>query len=141
MMSTKVNRFACLIALTLLIASLTTSRQTALAAGEDAPVKTNSVRKNHHLPPHYRSIVNEKQREEIYKIQEQYEPRIKAIQDQLNALKKERDEKISAVLTAEQRKQVKEAAAWAKKKPKSAQSAESAKEVATPPPEESKRAK
>ena len=59
-------------------------------------------------------MVNEKQREEIYKIEDEYQPKIEALQKQLDAPRKERDEKISAVLTAEQKKQLEEAAAKAK---------------------------
>ena len=93
------------------------------------------------MPAHYASVVNEKQREEIYKIQEEYQPKIAALQKQLKALKKERDEKISAVLTAEQRKQVEEAAAKAKNVPVVPKDDKPAKEEPPLPPAEPKPAK
>jgi Spy/CpxP family protein refolding chaperone len=84
------------------------------------------------LPAHYAQVIDEKQRDEIYKIQEEYQPKIEALQSQLNALKKERDEKISAVLTAEQKKQVDQAAA--KRKSKDAPSAKPVEQPPTNPP-------
>ena len=68
------------------------------------------------LPAFYSQVVDQKQREAIYKIQEEYEPKIAALQDQLNALTKQRDEKVSAVLTPEQQKKVAELQAAAKAK-------------------------
>lgn len=54
------------------------------------------------LPAHYASVVDDNQRQAIYAIQEQYSGRIAVIQAQLEALTKERDDKIAALLTAQQ---------------------------------------
>jgi hypothetical protein len=108
------------------------------AADGKAPIKKILSKKGNRLPAHYASVVNEKQREAIYKIQEEYQPKIESLQKQLKALKKQRDEKISAVLTAEQKKQVEEAAAKTKNAPKDAKPA---KEEPPLPPVEPKPAK
>ena len=50
------------------------------------------------------------------KIQEEYKPKIDAARAQLDALVKEQNEKIAAVLTPEQKKKVEEAAANVKEK-------------------------
>ena len=68
------------------------------------------------LPNHYRHVVDEKQRQEIYKIQEEYASRLAALKAQLAAMTKERDEKVVAVLTPEQLKKVEQLAAEAKAK-------------------------
>lgn len=66
------------------------------------------------LPDHYPQVVTPEQREAIYKIQAEYQPRIQALKDQLQALQQEQKEKIAAVLTPEQKKQVEQAADKAK---------------------------
>jgi hypothetical protein len=72
------------------------------------------------LPSFYKEVVDQKQREAIYKIQEGYGPKIADLRAQLEALTKERDERIAAVLTPEQRKKLEDlrAAAKAKREPK-----------------------
>lgn len=135
MMRIKTSQFAYWTALSLLAVAFAMVEQTGSAGEAEATVKKVLARKGRRLPAYYRSVVNEKQREAIYKIQEEYQPKIEALQNQLDAIKKERDEKISAVLTAEQRRRVEEAASWAKQKPKNIQPAEPVKE-ATPAPSE-----
>ncbi len=68
------------------------------------------------LPNYYRTVVDEKQRQAIYKIQEEYAARLAALRDQLAALSKELDEKVTAVLTPEQAKKIQDLAAEAKTK-------------------------
>ena len=68
------------------------------------------------LPNYYRLVVDQKQREAIYEIQEEYAPKIAALKAQLAAITKERDEKIEAALTPEQLKKIEEAKAAAKAK-------------------------
>ena len=68
------------------------------------------------LPAHYRLVVDKKQRETIYGIQEEYSAQIKALKAQLADLMKQRDSKIAAVLTPQQQKKVEEAVAAAKAK-------------------------
>ncbi len=66
------------------------------------------------LPNYYRSVVDQKQRETIYKVQEEYAAKIDALKAQLEAITKERDEKVRAVLTPEQQKKVEDIATAAK---------------------------
>jgi Spy/CpxP family protein refolding chaperone len=73
------------------------------------------------LPNFYRQVVSEQQREEIYKIQASYQAKIEALQAQLKAVVDERDAKVTAVLTPEQKKKVEELAAAAKAKRQQAQ--------------------
>ncbi len=54
------------------------------------------------LPAFFATVVNEKQREEIYKIQSDYTAKLDELEKQLAALRAERDAKIDAVLTPEQ---------------------------------------
>jgi Spy/CpxP family protein refolding chaperone len=67
-----------------------------------------------HLPPYYSKVVTDQQRQEIYRIQTEYQERISTLENQWKAMKQERDKKIAAVLTEEQRKQVEKIAAEAK---------------------------
>ena len=102
------------------------------------PVKRVLGRRGRHLPPYYSQVVDEKQREEISKIQDEYEPKIEDLQKQIDALKKERDEKIAAVLTPEQKKQVEEARTKAKtnRKSKGSSPVKPAEETPVKPAEE-----
>jgi capsule polysaccharide export protein KpsE/RkpR len=84
------------------------------ADGQGAGRIIKKVRKGR-LPNYYTDVVTEKQREDIYKIQEEYKPKIDALKTQLDALNKEMNDKISALLTAEQKKKVEDAAAAAAK--------------------------
>lgn len=68
------------------------------------------------LPAYYRTVVDEKQRASIYAIQKEYWTQIEDLKAQLEALAKQRDEKIAAVLTPEQLKQVEATATAAKAK-------------------------
>jgi len=78
--------------------------------GAEAPAKKGLAKKlRGRLPAHYSQVVTQEQREAIYKIQEEYQPRIQALKDQLAALQKEQKEKIDAVLTPEQKQQVEQA--------------------------------
>jgi Spy/CpxP family protein refolding chaperone len=96
-----------------------TPEQPVLGAEGKTVVKKVLGRKGRHLPAHYAQVITEKQREEIYKIEDEYQPKIETLQKQLDALKNERDEKVSALLTPEQKKQIEEAAAKAKANRKS----------------------
>jgi hypothetical protein len=68
------------------------------------------------LPNYYGQVVNQKQRQAIYKVQREFAPKIAELQAQLEALKKQRDEKVAAVLTPQQLKKVEELNAAAKAK-------------------------
>jgi len=58
------------------------------------------------LPAYYRYVVTDQQRQEIYRIQAEYAPRIEQLRAQLEALIAERDAKVQAVLKPEQLKRV-----------------------------------
>jgi hypothetical protein len=118
-MRTLVSRLPYSVTLISLAAVFATVQPPVLGAEGNAPAKKASGRKGHRLPAHYAQVVNEKQREEVYRIQDEYQPKIEALQRQLDALKKERDAKISALLSVEQKKHIEEAAAKAKANRKS----------------------
>jgi len=84
------------------------------------------------LPNYYRHVVDQKQREAIYAIQEEYAAKIAALQAQLDAMVEERDGKVAGVLTAEQAQKVKQLADEAKAK-------RDAKKTAETPPDESEK--
>ncbi len=111
---------ACLWA-TLASLAIAMSATGSTAFGQDKPkdVKPAAVPQKKfrgRLPAHYRTVVDQKQREAIYKIQGEYWAQIQALRAKLAALRKERNSKIAAVLTPEQRKKVQEARKAAKKK-------------------------
>lgn len=86
-------------------------------AGGAKPAAEKKARKfRGRLPNYYSSVVDRKQRQSIYKIQQEYAPKIAALKAQLEALVKERDEKVTAVLTPEQLRKVEQAQAAAKAK-------------------------
>ena len=91
--------------------------------------------RSNRLPNHYAEVVTDQQREEIYKIQDEYQPKIDALKAQLDALNKEKNDKISGVLTADQKKKIEEAAAAGKaKSAKDEKSAKDAKPTAPSKP-------
>jgi Spy/CpxP family protein refolding chaperone len=100
--------------------------------GADAPVKKALAKRRGRLPAHYAAVVTEQQRDQIFKIEDDYRPKIEALSAQLNTLKKEQSDKIAAVLTPAQKKQVEEAAAKAKSNAAKAKS-NAAKPAATTP--------
>jgi hypothetical protein len=99
------------------------------AVNKDAvkPAAGKNKRFTGRLPPHYGQVVDEKQRQEIYRIQEEFGPKIHAAQQALDGLRKEQSEKMAAVLTPTQKKLVDEAAAKSKKKKTTADEADSGK--------------
>jgi len=90
------------------------------AQESEAPAKAAPAEKakefRGRLPAYYGTVVDEKQRQAIYDIQKEYHARIAALKAQLEALIKQRDEKIDAVLTPEQLQKIEEAKAAAKAK-------------------------
>ena len=75
------------------------------------------------MPAYYGKVVDKKQRQTIYKIQEEYAPKIAALKAQLAAIVKERNDQIAAVLTPEQQKKVDDLKAAAKAKRQKKESA------------------
>ncbi len=108
-MRTLARRFACWGTLASIAIVFAASDRT-LQGAESTMKKPAVKRARGRLPPHYGKVASEEQRAQIYQIQEEYKPKIEAMETQLNALKKERDDKITAVLTPEQKKKVAEAA-------------------------------
>ncbi|MCR4412211.1 MAG: hypothetical protein NUV77_07270 [Thermoguttaceae bacterium] len=86
------------------------------AAAKPADAAPGKKARAGQLPPYYGEVVDDVQRQKIYAIQAEFNAQIKALQAKLDALKKERDDKIEAVLTPEQRKQVNDLRAAAKAK-------------------------
>ncbi len=72
------------------------------------------------LPDYFRTVVTEEQRQKIYAIQREYGPEIRKLKAQLKALTDDRNAKIDALLTPEQRKQIAELKKAAKAKRKKA---------------------
>ncbi len=68
------------------------------------------------LPPYYREVVSEEQRQKIYAIQAEYNAQIAELEAKVAQLRKERDSKIEALLTPEQKKKIDDLRAAAKSK-------------------------
>jgi len=81
------------------------------------------------LPNYFSGVVNEEQREKIYAIQKEYEPKISQLRQELDSLTKARDEKINAVLTAEQKKKIDDLKAAAKQPREKKETAEPKRET------------
>jgi hypothetical protein len=90
------------------------------------------------LPSYFSGVVTDEQRETIYAIQKEYEPTIKELTLKLDSLRKERDEKINALLSPEQKKKIddlKAAARQARDKKETAGSKEKESGTKPTPPE------
>ena len=83
----------------------TTVKKTTKKSGKDEATKFKG-----RLPAHYGSVVDDKQRKEIYDIQAEYYNKLENLRkdhaSQLKALMADRDEEITDLLTDEQRKKV-----------------------------------
>jgi Spy/CpxP family protein refolding chaperone len=66
------------------------------------------------LPAYYGDVVTQDQRDKIYSIQATYEVQLAALREQLESLVDKRDAEVEAILSAEQKEQVKKLAADAK---------------------------
>lgn len=75
---------------------------------------TKAAKPRGRLPSHFSGVVTDEQRGKIYAIQREFDPKIKELSLKLDALKKERDEKILALLSPEQRKKIDDLKAAAK---------------------------
>jgi len=82
--------------------------------GADAEPAKKAAKKSHRLPPYYSDFVTPEQREKIYKIQDDFKPKIDALEAQLKTLKQQQSDKIEALLTPEQKKKLEAAATKAK---------------------------
>jgi len=72
------------------------------------------------LPPYFSAIVTPEQKQDIYKIQGEYSPKLHDLQAQIDQLTKQRDDKILALLNADQKAKLEKAKADAAAKRKSA---------------------
>ena len=92
-------------------ASSTAASTAEKAAGKKAKKATGR------LPMYYREVVDKSQRKTILAITEEFNAKIDALKAQVEALTKERDAQVAAVLTPEQTKKIEErkAAAQAKR--------------------------
>lgn len=106
---------ACFVLGCLTGASIATAAE-AETAKKAAPPAAETKEPRGRLPAYYAEVVDEKQRAAIYAIQQEYAERIKQLRLQLDAVTKERDQKIVAVLTPEQQKKVAQLAEAAKAK-------------------------
>jgi len=68
------------------------------------------------LPNYYPAVVSAEQRKAIYAIQMEYYEKLRALREQMEAMTKERNTRIEAVLSADQLKEVQQLAAEAKAK-------------------------
>jgi hypothetical protein len=102
-------------------------------ASADTPVK-KLLTKKARIRFQYEQVATPEQREQMTKVQEEYKPKIEALENrlqdlkkQLKAMEKERDDKIAAILSADQKKKAEDTV-----KAKDAE-AKAAKETTTKP--------
>ena len=79
----------------------------ALAMGASGQDKGQQEKKKGRLPAYYADIVTEAQRQQIYAVQEKYAKTLTALQDQIDAIEKQRDAEIEGVLDAQQKARLK----------------------------------
>jgi hypothetical protein len=126
------------------------TESTPATTPESTPAKTSKAKRHRgdHLPLYYKGLVTDDQKEQLYAIQDDYRPKLKALKDQLKALTAERDAKLDALLTTDQKAKVqakreeaqakraeaqaKRADAEGKRADKKASRGKNAKHVATP---------
>jgi Spy/CpxP family protein refolding chaperone len=128
------GRLVCWTTLVSLAVVFATVEQPVLRA--DGPVKKALAKRARRARSYDQITTTDEQREKIRKIEEQYDPKIADLRAQIRALIKERDEKVAAVLTPEQKKQLEDVKAKGNKttpKPKAANPADQP--PATPPAE------
>jgi len=84
-------------------------------SGKKGAKKPSSARKPAaRLPNYYKDVVTEEQREKILAIQKEYTAKIDPLRKELEKLTAERDEKIEAVLTPQQKQELEKIKAAAK---------------------------
>ncbi|HVX13633.1 MAG TPA: hypothetical protein VHC22_20790 [Pirellulales bacterium] len=96
----------------------TDSKAADAKATDKADAKTAKTRAKPRgrLPAFYNQVIDGQQREKIYSIQQQYEPKITALKAELQALQQKVNGEVEAVLTPEQLAKVKSLAEEAKQK-------------------------
>lgn len=100
------SKVLLLAAVTVLVACWANGRPVAAqekkAEGKAAAQKKERAKPRGRLPAFFAAVVTKDQREEIYAIQAKFNAQIEKLQQQLAALRAERDKAIDAVLTPEQ---------------------------------------
>ena len=91
-----------------------------LSIGQEKQESKEKQKAKGRLPAYYSDIVTEAQRQQIYTLQEAFNKKISVLQEQIDALEKERDTAIEALLDAQQKAKVKAAQAEAAAKKKKA---------------------
>jgi len=88
------------------------------AESSDDPADARAARRNARgrLPAYYTRVVSGDQREQIYKIQQNYEPKIQELLAQVRQLREKRDKEIDGVLTPEQLERVNQLRAEARER-------------------------
>jgi hypothetical protein len=112
----------------------------AAARGDEKAPGQKARKPSVRMPMYYGEVIDSAQREKIKAILVEFSPKINTLKAQLEALIKERDETVAAVLTPEQAKKVEQlkAAAQAKRKAgKEAKARESATQKDAAPAKES----
>lgn len=79
------------------------------AAKAEAKEEKVAAKRKGRLPAYYKDIVDEKQKEQIYKLQSEYADKLEELKTKLTKLEDERDSAIEGVLTAEQKDKLKKA--------------------------------
>lgn len=102
-----------------LVASLALGWMATLAQAADADASaaapaSSAVKVSVRLPNYYREIVTEEQREKIYEIQRQFNAKIQTLEAELEKLKGDRDTKVEAILTPDQKLKLEQIRAKAK---------------------------
>jgi hypothetical protein len=98
------------------------------AAAEEKPAAKKATGR---LPAYYTGVVTPQQREAIYKIQAEYTTQLDELKAKVASLTKERDERVAALLTPEQKEKIEKAkeAATAKRAAKAAEGKDKAAEA------------
>jgi len=81
-------------------------------ASDEPPMRVKPRR----LPTYYSRVVTQKQRDEIYSIQDRFDVEIQALQEQIDAKTKDRDREVEGVLDPEQLDEVRRLTAEALKR-------------------------
>ena len=95
------------------LAAATISAQETAPSAKPAAAKTAQAAEKEKivfrgfLPPYYKDVVTPQQRDKIYEIQASYNETIRELEEQVKALRAERDLKIEQTLTTKQLAQVK----------------------------------
>lgn len=95
--------------------SATAAEETPVAVDQKMETKPRSEPRGR-LPNFYGQVVSEKQKEEIYAIQGEYQAKLDELVRQIVAIKAERDAKIEQTLSPEQLKEIAELKAESEKR-------------------------